>query len=126
MGDSTASESDYPQELLDAHYIEDGVHHVPAQDVIEALEKVLRKKDILPPESENQSLEIHAARILTIGDYVRKRSQEELYNELRTQDDQSISSAAKHLDPQWTPRTKSTYEFIQLYTSTIGNFESMQ
>jgi hypothetical protein len=126
MGESTASGEDYPQELLDAHYIEDGVHHVPAHDVIEALEEMLRKKDILPSEPENQSLKTHTARILTMDDYIRGRSQEELYNELRTQDDPSISSAAKHLDPQWTPRTKSTYEFIQLYTSTIANFESMQ
>lgn len=126
MKGPTDSNEDYPQELLDAHRIEDGVLHVPAEDVLEALERLLKKKKSRQSESENQTHNAQKARILEIGDYVHSRSQEELYEELRAQDDPSISSAAKHLDPEWTPRTKSTYELIKLYTSSMAEFESIQ
>jgi hypothetical protein len=52
-------------------------------------------------------------RWLTIGDYIRSYSQEELYQELQEHDSHVITSGATQLDPEWKPRTKSTYELLR-------------
>lgn len=107
---------DYPQELLDAHQIEDGVAHYPIEDVLIGLECHLYKKGVFynhDPEAIPDS-----DRWLTIGDYIRSYSQEELYQELQEQDSPVITSGSKHLDPEWKPRTESTYELLQYLTST--------
>ncbi|WP_222913852.1 hypothetical protein [Natrinema sp. SYSU A 869] len=44
MDDVNISDEEYPQELLDAHYIEDSRVHRPADNVIHGLEALLVEK----------------------------------------------------------------------------------
>lgn len=121
--DGTASEDDYPKELTDAHHIEDGRLHTPLDNVLASLEALLEEKGIL--QKDDSDLDIPSAdRMVAIDDYICSRSQKELYEELRAQDDSAISSGAKHLDPEWKPRTESTYETLKLCTSQIAKPES--
>lgn len=117
--DDTAAEKDYPKELLDAHYIEDSRLHVPVHDVLVSLEALLEKKGIFQVSDRDTDIP-PADRVQSIGDYIRPRSQKELYEELQAQDESAISSGAKHLDPEWKPRTESTYETLKLFTSIMN------
>lgn len=102
-------EWDYDEELLESHQISNGRLHLPLDDVVDALEELL--EDDLP---EGQTPEAIEARDDVIADYLREKSQEELFHELQTHPNSTISSAAKHLDPQLGPRSESTYWTLRL------------
>ena len=121
MDDTT--ERDYPQELLDAHYLEDSVLHVPVEDVLASLEALLEKKGELKVSDRDTDVP-PADRMGSMDDYIQSRSQKELYEELKAHDESAISSGAKHLDPEWKPRTESTYETLNLITSKMNRYHS--
>lgn len=115
MDDVNVSDEEYPQELLDAHYIEDSRLHHPADNVIHGLEALLVEEGVFQEMSPGEFPACD--RWGKISEYIKPRSQEELYQEMRQHDDPVVSSAAKYINPEWKPQTKYTFEIIQMATS---------
>ena len=116
MAESTDSEQEYPDELLDASRIEDGRLYVPSDFVIEGLEELLFELEVFEETGDAYSM----TRMQEYGDYIGTMSQEELYHEMKNHPNPAVSSAGKHLDPEYKPRTESTFEYIQYLTQEVA------
>lgn len=116
MAESTNSEQEYPDELLDAHRIEDSRLYVPSDFVIEGLKELMFEMEIFEETGDAYNM----ARMQVYGEYLGTMSQEELYQEMKYHSNSTVSSAAKHLNPEHKPRTESTFEYILYLTQEIA------
>ena len=116
MTESDSSEQEYPDELLDAHQIEDGRLYLPVEKVMEGLEELLFEMGAFEETGNSHDL----SRIREYGDFIRVMDQEELYEEMKAHPNSTVSSAAKHIDPEYKPRTESTFEFLQYLTQEMA------
>ena len=121
MTESDSSEQEYPDELLDAHRIEDGRLCLPVEKVMEGLEELLFEMGTFEETGNPHDL----SRMREYGDFIRVMDQEELYEEMKTHPNSTITSAAKHLDPEYKPRTESTFDHLQYLTQEIASNSPM-
>lgn len=98
----------YPEELIHAHRIEDDRLYTPVEFVLEGLEILLVERNQLNETGEPYSMD----RLKAYGDFIGSMEQEELFDEMTGHTDSTVRSGAKQLDPQHTPRTKTTFEFL--------------
>ena len=75
MAESPDSKPEYPDELLDAHQIEDGRLSVPSDFVIEGLEALMFEMEVFEETGDAYNM----ARMQVYGEYLGTVSQEELY-----------------------------------------------
>ncbi|EMA56816.1 hypothetical protein [Halococcus thailandensis] len=116
MTGSDSSEQEYPDELLDAHRIEDSRLFVPMEKVMEGLEELLFEMGTFEETGNPHNL----SRMREYGDFIRTMDQEDLYEEMKSHPNSTVSSSAKHIDPEYKPRTESTFEQLQYVTQEIA------
>ena len=121
MTESADPTQEYPDELLDAHRIEDGRLYHPVEQVLKGLEALLFERGTFEEMRNPYDL----SRMQEYGDFIGEMHQEELYNEMADHPDSLISSAAKQIDPEYKPRTESTFECLLYLTQEIASNSSV-
>ena len=103
-------EWEYDEDVTAGYGVSDGELRIPADDVGDALAEIL--DDEIPELGTAEAIE---TRQEVIGDYIRTKSQEELFEELQSHPDPDVSSAATQLNPELGPRSEFTYHFLLQY-----------
>lgn len=120
MTESNGSEQEYPDELLNAHRIEDGRLYLPVEKVMEGLEELLFEMGLFEETGDPYG----PSRMREYRDFIRMMDQEELYEGMKNHPNSMVSSAAKQINPEYKPRTESTFEFLQYSTQEIASNSS--
>lgn len=121
MTGSAGSKQEYPNELLNAHRIEDGRLYLPVEQVIEGLEELLFELGAF----EETGTPYDPSRMREYGNFIGAMDQEELHEEMENHPNLTVSSAAKQIDPEYKPRTESTFECLQYLTQEIASSSLM-
>lgn len=111
-------ENNYPQELLDATYIEDGYLHTSLEITLESIKQLIRDHGIR--SEADDTVEAERGLELAVHYYIANKSQQEIYEELYNHPNENVAEGAKHLDPRWKPLTKSNYDLLCTHTSKMA------
>lgn len=105
---SSESDQQYPDELLEAHRVENGRLYTPVDLVFEALEELLVERERLNETGTPHSMD----RLEAYGEFIGSMNQEDLFQELEGHSNPTIAAAAVQIDPDYSPRSRSTFEYL--------------
>ena len=106
--ESSESDQQYPYELLEAHRVENGRLYTPVDIVFEALEELLVERERLIETGAPYSM----GRIEAYGDFIGSMDQEDLYQAMEGHSNSTVAAAAVQIDSDYSPQTRSTFEYL--------------